>query len=349
MTRVEVASVATGGRGVVYLDLVNWTSLEARKVITYSPDEEEAIERLYNRAYGLPRLQPNYPSIARIGHFIKHPAEGTVEITMDFVCGGTLAELMGAEFNEGEIPGFDFTQKLIMAFVMAKTVSFLHSQQIVYRDLKPEAWVIDDKLLPVLIDFGYSKIVRYSAPITYGTGALRFRAPEIVSRQRVNAYNALPPTPDMLYKLDVYAFGFLLYEMFTSQVAFRDDSHADIIRKVIGGERPSFQGEGAEACSVEEICERCWCDNPDDRVTMEEVIDMIVGIADYDFVDGDRFDEVVDGWEERVERAQDDVYKDEFVHGTVEKLEICAERDLGSAKRNLDLVKEKLQERPKTK
>ena len=51
------------------------------------------------------------------------------------------------------------TLKLIEIYGVAKTMSFLHSNNILHRDLKPQNVLLDEYLFPKLGDFGFSKYI----------------------------------------------------------------------------------------------------------------------------------------------------------------------------------------------
>jgi serine/threonine protein kinase len=342
MSRQELVCLADHMSTQVYLDLVDNHYLQARKVISVSPDQRDiAIEHFHNREFSLQK-RFLYPSIARVFDFEVNESRDSITITMDFIGGGTLGALTDQEYQDGEVPGFDFTQKLIMAFIMSKTVSFLHSQKIIYRDLKAGNWMIDENFLPVLIDFGFAKSVAEDNPLTYKTGTVCYNPPEIITKERLRRFNESERSEEKMYKVDVYTFGLTLYEMFTALQPFPNWKDADIAEQIIGGLHPSFDGVGLPVCAVQDICERCWSETADDRPTMEEVTEAIWEIVDdyglEEFVDRDRFATIADEWDERVARAQREESNDEFIHGTLEKLEICAERGLGPAVEHLDLV-----------
>ena len=51
------------------------------------------------------------------------------------------------------------TLKLIEIYGVAKTMPFLHSNNILHRDLEPQNVLLDEYLFPKLGDFGFSKYI----------------------------------------------------------------------------------------------------------------------------------------------------------------------------------------------
>jgi serine/threonine protein kinase len=86
---------------------------------------------------------------------------------------------------------------------------YLHSQEIVLRDLKPGNVGFDEEMNVRLFDFGMARKVSECDPNEV-CGSPRYMAPEIMQG---NGYTL---------KVDVYSFGVLLYELCTLEAPFAD-------------------------------------------------------------------------------------------------------------------------------
>ena len=100
----------------------------------------------------------------------------------------------------------DFDSELVLKIGKQITtgLSFLH-KDFIHCDLKPENIMIY-KNQAILIDFGFAKILNTKTKTYCGT--FEYMAPEIKNNQSYS------------FPVDMYAFGVLLYEMYTNQLPF---------------------------------------------------------------------------------------------------------------------------------
>ncbi|CAM9305926.1 unnamed protein product, partial [Laminaria digitata] len=114
-------------------------------------------------------------------------------------------------------------ERVEMALDVSKSMEYLHSRSppIVHRDLKSLNLLMAGEDGPVkLCDFG---LVRTTVT-TAGTPA--YMAPELLQNRPFNK------------SIDVYAFGVLLWEVFSREIPFNGYEAADIREAVVGGGRP---------------------------------------------------------------------------------------------------------------
>jgi serine/threonine protein kinase len=247
----------------------------------------------------------------------------------DYVCGGDLSRFVAALKTNVRIEGFDFIHKFKMAYVMAKTLSYLHSRQILYRGLKTANWVVDAELLPLLIDFGSARDLSKDgrAPVselTYPVGTRIYNPPELLNEEKVREFLDRKPNHETVCKIDIYSFAMVLYELFMEERPFDEYqglSQQEIEHKILESARPVFS-DASEGSCVQQLCERCWCELPEDRPTMEEVIEDLKELGEQK--GGTHFVEFVAIWEEKVRGP-------ECVHGTEENLRECARRGIPRA------------------
>merc|ERR1740123_1475878 len=114
---------------------------------------------------------------------------------------------------------FDEPASRFYAACVVEAFDYMHSRGIIYRDLKPENLVLDDKGYLKVTDFGFAKIVPNKTFTLCGTPD--YLAPEIVTGQGHGK------------GVDWWTLGILIYEMLASFPPFFDDEPIETYRKII--------------------------------------------------------------------------------------------------------------------
>ena len=71
------------------------------------------------------------------------------------------------------------TQLTIIAAGIAHALARIHETGIIYRDVKPQNILLDEKMYPIICDFGISR--DFTQVMTHNTGTLCFMAPEQIT------------------------------------------------------------------------------------------------------------------------------------------------------------------------
>merc|ERR1719447_1108980 len=116
---------------------------------------------------------------------------------------------------------FDDKTARFMAACVVEAFGYMHSLNVIYRDLKPENLVLDSTGYLKVTDFGFAKQIQNQTYTLCGTP--EYFAPEIVTGQGHSK------------GVDWWTLGILIYEMLASFSPFYDDQPIGIYRKIVAG------------------------------------------------------------------------------------------------------------------
>jgi hypothetical protein len=143
---------------------------------------------------------------------------------------------------------------------IARGMLALHRQQMVHRDLKSLNILLDDELYTKVCDFGIARFLgEHEVGCTKNVGTPHWMAPEIFESR---AYTS---------KVDVYAFGMLVWEMLTEGVPFKGkDGFQVAIAVARNRERPPLPEDGPR--DLRDFIALCWDHEPSVRPTFSQIV-----------------------------------------------------------------------------
>ena len=136
-----------------------------------------------------------------------------IYIILEFINGGELFTYLRSVIK------FSLDQAIFYAGQVVLIFEYLHSKNIIYRDLKPENLLIDKNGYLKLTDFGFAKICDKRTYTLCGTP--EYIAPEIL----LNKGHGKP--------VDWWTFGILIYEMIAGIAPFNDEDPMGIYKKIL--------------------------------------------------------------------------------------------------------------------
>ncbi len=255
------ARIGAGGMGEVYQ--ARDSRLGRDVALKVLPDafafDEERRTRFQREARLLASL--NHPHIAAI-HGIEQ-ADGRLALVLELVEGPTLAERL----ERGPIPP---AEAAAIAAEIARALDAAHDKGVIHRDLKPA----NIKLAPgrgvKVLDFGLAKAF---APVgdqpdlsqlqtvtsdgtQYGVilGTAAYMSPEQARGLPVDK------------RTDIWAFGCVLYEMLTGQLAFRGQTMSDMIVAILEREPDWDALPATTPDGVRRLVRRCLEKDPQRRL-----------------------------------------------------------------------------------
>ena len=148
-----------------------------------------------------------------------------------------------------------------VAYQIIDAIAFLHSLEMLYRDLKPDNVLlfsrkITDEVNVKIGDFGTANLVGGQG-MGFPAGTPRYFAPEIVNKQ--SGYTQA---------VDVWCFGHVLYELVTGNRPFFKIESNKVADHLKIGKRPKFSPgtrKEFQLFSLKSLIKRCWEENPAER------------------------------------------------------------------------------------
>jgi serine/threonine protein kinase len=229
----EIArKLGEGGMGVVY-DAVD-RHLDRHVALKVLPPEKVSDkarkQRFIQEAKAASALNhPNIVTIYDIG-----AADSVDYIAMELVAGQTLEDLLARR----RLKVSDTVKYAVQ--IASSALAAAHAAGIVHRDLKPANLMVTDGGIVKILDFGLAKLVddsditendetRTARALTGEgkvVGSAAYMSPEQAEGRRVDA------------RSDIFSFGLVLYEMLSSQRAFRRETRMAVMAAILNQEPP---------------------------------------------------------------------------------------------------------------
>ncbi|KAF7364573.1 Kinase-like protein [Mycena venus] len=166
-------------------------------------------------------------------------------------------------------------------------LEYLHSRGICHGDLKGINVLVDNSERALLCDFGLARL-RADATVRTSTvdalqiqGSRNWMAPELLD-------GSPPRLPS-----DVYAFGMVVYELYTGDIPLFSVPYADLVDLVVHrGRRPQRPGPHEGRSIPDELwqlTEQYWAADPYERPTATQIHDKIRHMASYSRVEAGNY------------------------------------------------------------
>jgi calcium-dependent protein kinase len=158
----------------------------------------------------------DHPHICRLVNVYQTPK--SLSLVMECMTGGELFDRITSVRKFPEPQAVQAVQQMLLA------VNYLHSHDIVHRDIKLENFVYDEKGsdLLKLIDFGFSKFRERNSKMKTACGTMAYVAPEVLT----DSYTS---------QCDLWSMGVIVFILLSGSMPFHGDSGA-IKNKIIEGD-----------------------------------------------------------------------------------------------------------------
>ena len=260
-----VSAIGAGGMGVVYR--AHDTKLGRDVALKVLPDafaaDPERVARMHREAQVLASL--NHPNIAHV--YGLEQADGVQALVMELVQGETLADRIA----QGPIP---LDEALPIAKQIADALEPAHEQGIIHRDLKPANIKVRPDGTVKVLDFGLAKAlaVESAGAIVGDLTASPTMTNPAMTRMGVILGTAAYMSPEQARgrevdkRADVWAFGCVLYEMLTGQVAFPGADVSEVLAGVIKSDVAWHAMPSNTPAQLRAVIRRCLQKDPKYRL-----------------------------------------------------------------------------------
>lgn len=192
----------------------------------------------------------NHPNILRM--YETFETQKYLMISTEYIPGGDLLSFLrnGKKLNESTVK-YLFKQLL-------EALKYMHSQDIIHRDVKLDNILIDVDSTIKLCDFGVSKLIRAGETMSEQCGTPAYIAPEIYCGEHYTGFGA-----------DMWSAGVVLYVLLSGTMPFKANNMDDLQSLIISANYNDLNDVSKDAAML--ISELLEVD-PKKRLTAEEAL-----------------------------------------------------------------------------
>jgi tRNA A-37 threonylcarbamoyl transferase component Bud32 len=264
--------IGEGGMGEVYL--AEHIYIEKRVAIKLLRADvlsnQEAVIRFRQEARSASSI--GHDNIIQIDDFGTLP-DGRIYMAMEFLEGMALNDILA----QGPLP---MPRALDIIIQVGRGLAAAHAKGITHRDMKPENIFVTQKEgrdIPKLLDFGIAKVSGGDTGQNLTVAGAIFGTPFYMAPEQAMGAK-------MDHRVDVYAMGVILYEIFTGTVPFKADNFMGILTQHITSEAvPPSQMAHSNGRIIppplEAIIQKAMRKNPAERY--QSMNELVQALADF--------------------------------------------------------------------
>jgi len=251
----------SGGFSVIYHATWHGTPVALKKLFDPSNSAENLAE-FDNEVQKLEKLR--HPNILLL--LAVHRKPPALSLITEIVAGGSMYQMLHSPNSFKNSPGtmlpVPITEMIGIDEQTALGLTFLHARGIAHRDVKPHNVLLSPHLEVKICDFG---LARMKSELMTGAmqfaGTPQYMAPEVLQQLKYTE------------KVDVFAFGTLLWECMAVDIPFANLDVPEIRELVYSGKMLQIPRD--TPASIQAIIKACWTVDQNTRPTMAHVLDQI--------------------------------------------------------------------------
>jgi len=173
-------------------------------------------------------------------------------MVMQYARYGSLRKMLNGAFKK-----LTWNDKIKNLYYIALGLDRIHKTGLMHKDFHSGNIVNETKISSYITDFGLCKPVTENDPEKI-YGVIPYMAPETLNGG------------EYTQKSDIYSFGMIMYEVFTSYPPYYNIPHDEkLVISICDGHKPEILNEIPQL--LKDLMEKCWNTNPLNRPTAEEL------------------------------------------------------------------------------
>ena len=245
--------IGQGGFSEIYES--QWLGIPVAVKVIFDPNITEALmEEFNNEIEKLFILR--HPYIVQLYGITDREKSQKLAVITELAPKGSLFDYLHKNPKTKNNLSLDFKNKITKQLIC--TMAYIHSRGYVHRDLKTQNILLDKNLDMKMCDFGLTKL---KSELNSGSGQFAgtpcYMAPELFDRKFYDD------------KVDVFAFGTVIWEIYTQKIPYANCDAMEIKQKVTKGEE--LYCSSIVPKQIANLIQKCRAVKASDRPTFEQI------------------------------------------------------------------------------